>query len=71
MITINEKKLSEIKAEEIRQKRNALLVASDWTMLDDSPADKQAWKKVRQELRDIPQQDSFPHHVDWPNLPEM
>lgn len=70
MITINEEKLLEIKTAEIRQKRNTLLATSDWTMLDDSPVDKQAWKAIRQKLRDIPQQAGFPDNIDWPVIPK-
>ena len=40
--------------EKLREKRNDLLVESDWTVLPDSPiADKTAWQTYRQELRDI------------------
>jgi hypothetical protein len=41
----------------IRQKRNDLLIASDWTQVNDSPltdAKKIEWSTYRQELRDLP-----------------
>lgn len=41
----------------IRQKRNDLLIASDWTQVNDSPlsdAKKAEWATYRQELRDLP-----------------
>ena len=40
----------------LRQRRNALLSASDWTVLSDSPlsaSEKTAWETYRQDLRDI------------------
>ena len=42
---------------EMRRKRDALLVASDWTQMHDSPlTDEQraAWATYRQQLRDAP-----------------
>ena len=38
----------------LRQRRNALLSASDWTVLSDSPVqDKLIWQSYRQSLRDL------------------
>ena len=40
----------------LRQKRNALIASSDWTVLSDSPlseTEKTAWLEYRQDLRDI------------------
>ena len=38
----------------LRQRRNALLSASDWTILPDSPVqDKYVWQSYRQSLRDL------------------
>jgi hypothetical protein len=38
----------------LRQRRNALLSASDWTILSDSPVqDKYVWQSYRQSLRDL------------------
>jgi hypothetical protein len=40
----------------LRQKRNAMLSSSDWTVLSDSPlsaTEKTAWLEYRQDLRDI------------------
>tara|TARA_R110000796_G_scaffold186530_2_gene303453 strand:+ start:557 stop:895 length:339 start_codon:yes stop_codon:yes gene_type:complete len=56
-------------AESMRQQRNALLTASDWTQVLDSPVDKVAWAAYRQELRDITSQDGFPNAVAWPAQP--
>jgi hypothetical protein len=59
----------------IRLARNFLLEQSDWAFLPDSPLDdenKEWWKKYRQELRDIPQNNSFtePYDVLFPISPE-
>lgn len=42
----------------IRQKRNSLLAASDWTQVADSPLSPEkrtAWAEYRQQLRDFPE----------------
>jgi hypothetical protein len=36
--------------ERMRNARNALLVASDWAMIPDTPTDKTAWAAYRQSL---------------------
>ena len=54
---------------EIRSKRNGFLSQSDWTQLDDSRENKEAWATYRQELRDIPQTFSTPESVIWPSKP--
>jgi hypothetical protein len=53
----------------IRAQRNALLAASDWTQLADSPVDKSAWAVYRQALRDITKQPGFPQTVEFPTQP--
>lgn len=60
------------KWKEVRNFRNQLLVASDWTRLDDnqlSESKKTEWETYRQSLRDITTQ-SDPHNLTWPNKPE-
>lgn len=53
---------------EVRQKRNGLLLASDYTQLTDVMANKAAWATYRQALRDITaQQDPF--SITWPTAP--
>ena len=47
------------------QKRQMLLVESDWTQLPDVNVDKTAWAAYRQHLRDVPQQPGFPITIDW------
>jgi len=54
---------------EVRETRNALLSASDWTQLTDVPlATKQAWADYRQSLRDITLQPD-PFNIIWPTPP--
>ena len=52
-----------------RNKRNALLTASDWTQVADAPVDQTAWATYRQALRDITVQAGFPENIDWPVSP--
>jgi hypothetical protein len=55
-----------------RSRRNALLSACDWTMLADAPLtdpQKAAWADYRQDLRDVPDQESFPAVIVWPSEP--
>jgi hypothetical protein len=59
----------ERKEAEVRQQRNELLSACDWTQLPDSPADHEAWATYRQELRDVTAQAGFPWDVVWPETP--
>jgi len=54
---------------EARDKRNALLTASDWTQVADAPVDQTAWANYRQALRDITDQVGFPEAIDWPVEP--
>lgn len=47
----------------MRQMRDAALAASDWTQLSDSPlsrAERDAWKKYRQALRDLTKKPGWP-----------
>jgi hypothetical protein len=57
------------KEAEVRQQRNELLSACDWTQLPDSPADHGAWATYRQALRDVTAQEGFPWDVVWPEMP--
>jgi hypothetical protein len=54
---------------QVRDQRNDLLSASDWTQLADAPVDKAAWATYRQALRDLPQQPGFPD-IDLPRSPD-
>ena len=57
-------------AKSVREQRNHMLKDSDWTQVEDSPVDKAAWAKYRQELRDLPMQNGFPWDINWPVKPE-
>lgn len=57
------------KEAEVRQQRNQLLSACDWTQLPDAPVDTAAWATYRQELRDVTAQAGFPWEVQWPVEP--
>lgn len=54
-----------------KQKRQGLLIESDWTQLPDvSISTKQSWAVYRQSLRDITSQSGYPFNVVWPTKPE-
>lgn len=54
----------------IRARRNSLLLDCDWTQGKDIPdAISSAWATYRQALRDITEQAGFPFDVQWPELP--
>lgn len=52
----------------IREERNRLLAACDWTQLPDAPVDTAAWAVYRQELRDVTLQPD-PFNLVWPQPP--
>ena len=59
---------------DVRAERDLRLVETDWTQLmditdDHVPGTRENWRIYRQQLRDIPQQATFPGHVDWPVVP--
>ena len=56
-------------ATQVRDKRNALLTASDWTQVADAPVDQAAWATYRQALRDLTDQVGFPETIVWPVAP--
>lgn len=60
---------TDLEANQIRDQRNILLSASDWTQVADAPVDQAAWATYRQALRDIPAQSGFPLNVVWPEKP--
>lgn len=70
----SEEELAAQLAEQVREQRNELLEATDWTQLADSPLDGADMESVvlyRQALRDVPQQAGFPHEVVWPEMPQF
>ena len=54
--------------ERMRLRRDALLVASDWAMIADTPTDKTAWATYRQQLRDFPKTWTPAATVDFPTV---
>lgn len=56
--------------EDVRARRNSLLIESDWTQLKDAPVDQLAWAIYRQALRDVTSQKGFPANVVWPDKPQ-
>ena len=60
----------ENKWQEVRNLRDELLTQSDWTQLSDVTANnKSQWITYRQELRAVPEQNTFPYTVIWPTMP--
>jgi hypothetical protein len=60
------------KWDSIRDERDRLLGASDWTQVADAPLtadEKTAWADYRQALRDVPQDFDSPDDVVWPEVP--
>jgi hypothetical protein len=55
--------------DQIRSKRNKLLLSCDYTQVQDYPGNKSIWIKYRQLLRDIPKTYSKPENVVWPTPP--
>lgn len=55
--------------ETLRNKRNLLLSACDWTQLPDSPVNVAIWADYRQQLRDLPQNTIDPNNPVWPTEP--
>ena len=56
----------------VRDQRDTLLVASDWTQTLDAPLTeiaRTAWATYRQALRDLPEQAGFPTNIQWPISP--
>jgi hypothetical protein len=57
-------------AASVRKERNKLLVATDFYALTDVTMTQEI-TAYRQALRQVPEQDGFPHTIDWPeNLEE-
>ena len=53
----------------LRHWRDTELTRTDWTQITDSTADKAAWAKYRQALRDLPASNSDPRKIDLPVAP--
>lgn len=55
--------------DQVRYKRDNLLLASDYTQLGDWLGDKEPWVEYRQKLRDMPEDFKDPNSVTWPIIP--
>jgi hypothetical protein len=53
----------------IRNWRTQELLATDWTQVADSTADKAAWATYRQALRDLPASNKDPKKIKFPTRP--
>ena len=69
LVKVDTAKRTQLKADEVRAERDALLAETDWTQVADAPVDAQEWADYRQALRDIPQQSGFPGDIVWPSKP--
>lgn len=61
--------LNEWWLERMRNFRNQLLAACDWTQLPDAPVDQQEWATYRQTLRDFPATWTAGPTADFPDTP--
>ncbi len=62
----------DVLAERIREKRNSLLLQTDYLMVNDYPiTNVNEMKQYRQGLRDITKQSTFPHSVQWSEMPQI
>ena len=53
----------------IREKRDGLILQSDWTMTPGATVDQAQWTAYRQILRDLPQTYENAEDVVWPTAP--
>lgn len=56
----------------LRNERDRLLAASDWTQMADAPlseSQQAAWRIYRQQLRDLPETITDPANIIWPEAP--
>ncbi len=54
---------------DLKKRRHALLIDSDWTQVPDAPVDRAAWAVYRQALRDLPANTADPRNPVWPSQP--
>jgi len=55
--------------QEVRWKRDILLLESDWTQVADAPVDREAWATYRQALRDFPATWTEGPTAEFPDTP--
>jgi len=66
------KAIDDMKAEEVRSQRTALLRTTDWMAIrafESGTAVPSDWATYRQALRDVPAQGGFPNTITWPTEP--
>ncbi len=71
--TIDEEAEREVDIQLKRHTRNIALEQTDWTMASDTPFTAEQKEEIvtyRQSLRDLPEEEDFPH-VDLPTKPEF
>ena len=59
-------------AKGVRLKRDELLTETDWVVTkasEEGVAVTEEWRTYRADLRNIPSQEGFPHHIVWPTKP--
>jgi hypothetical protein len=54
---------------QIREQRDALLAATDWTAMADAPTQAAEMTAYRTLLRNLPEQADFPTTITWPTAP--
>jgi len=70
---LDQQHYDDLAAKRVRAKRDKLLVECDWVVIrakelgQDVPRE---WFDYRSDLRNVPQQDGFPHDVVWPTHPD-
>ena len=73
LVKVDNAKLDDLRADEVRKERDAKLAATDWRVtkaLESGVALDSVWSAYRQALRDVPEQTGFPENIDWPEKPE-
>ena len=71
-IVLTDAEYDTVLAASARQKRDRLIVATDYLVTPDYPIESDRLAKVkiyRQALRDIPEQSGFPRTIAWPEKP--
>jgi len=67
-VTAKQSRLAAQLADNVREKRNALLAETDYLALADLTMSSQM-TAYRQQLREVPQQSEFPATISWPTKP--
>jgi hypothetical protein len=68
---LDEELFYKTKEMEVKQKRQQLLTATDWTdtfTASTRLSNFNEWQTYRQELRDITTQEGYPFNVEWPKI---